>query len=122
MKKQTSYVVGLLSMMLLAFAILSGDGYSQEKEKETTIEGTVIGTEWDENDNVISIAISVTVITGDTTEKEYVIDYLVAENKKCKDLKNFVGQEVRATGVVVEDEDGVLIISVRDFKVLKEER
>ncbi|MFZ5516228.1 MAG: hypothetical protein ACOY90_06290 [Candidatus Zhuqueibacterota bacterium] len=121
MKTQCSYLVGLLSVTLLALAILSSDVYSQEKAKETTIEGMVIGTEWDENDNVISIAISVTVIPGDTTEEEYVIDYLVTENKKGKELTNFVGRDVLATGIVVKDDDGVFIISVREFKVLKEE-
>ncbi len=113
-------VLGVL-MFALAFATMTSVALCQDRESEVTIEGTVIETEWDEDDNVVSVAISVTIFPEDSTEEEYMIDYLVTENEKGKELVNFVGQDVRATGTAVEDEDGVLVISVRVFEVINEE-
>lgn len=118
--KSKLFVLGAM-LFLLALVTLPSDLFCQERENETTIEGTVIGTEWDEDDNVVSVAISVTITPEDSTEEEYMIDYLVTENEKGLELLNFVGQNVQATGTVVEDDDGVLVISVRVFEVIEEE-
>lgn len=118
--KSMMFVLAVLAFFL-AFTTMTSVALCQDQESEVTIEGTVIATEWDEDDNVVSVAISVTIFPEDSTEEEYVIDYLVTENAKGNELVNFVGQDVRATGTVVEDEDGVFIISVRVFEVIKEE-
>ena len=79
----------------------------QKGPKEVTLTGFVIPEEWDNNDNVIAIAIS--------TEDE---DYLVERNKPGEELYDFLDEDVEATGFVREDKDGTKHISVTSYEIL----
>ena len=80
----------------------------QKGPKEMTLAGFVIPEEWDNNDNVIAIAIS--------TEDE---DYLVERNKPGEELYDFLDEDVEVTGFVVEDKDGTKHISITTYEILQ---
>ena len=80
----------------------------KETSIENTISGIVMPTEWDDYDDVTSVAIQ----TSD--EKEYLVD----RNKKGKELLELIEEEVAATGVVREDGDSNYIIKVNEYSVL----
>ena len=79
----------------------------QKAPKELTLTGFVIPEEWDNNDNVIAIAIS--------TEDE---DYLVERNKQGEELYDFLDEDVEVTGFVREDKDGTKHISITTYEIL----
>ena len=80
----------------------------REEGVETTISGIVIPIDWDDYDDVTSVAIQ----TSD--EDEYIVD----KNKKGKELLDFIGEEVEVTGFVREDEDGNSIIKINEYSVI----
>jgi lysyl-tRNA synthetase class II len=82
----------------------------KEKTKEQTITGNVIPAEWDDDDNVIQVAIQ----TEDYDE------YLVEHNGKGKELLAFIDYNVEATGTVRQRKDGELTISVKRYESLGE--
>jgi hypothetical protein len=77
------------------------------ENKEVQIFGIVNSLEWDKDDNILSIEIS--------TEED---DYVVAPDDIGKELFDFVGEEVEATGVVTKGKDGELRIKVVTYEVL----
>lgn len=81
----------------------------RERGMERTIRGTVFPVEWDENDNVVQVVI-------DTPGQE---GYLVHQNKKGRELLEFIRREVEISGSVREDEDGDLIIKVKEFRLIR---
>ena len=81
----------------------------RERGMERTIRGTVFPVEWDENDNVVQVVI-------DTPDQE---GYLVHKNKKGSELLEFIRREVEISGSVREDEDGDLIIKVKEFRLIR---
>ena len=81
----------------------------QVKEREETIVGYVIPSEWDSEDNVISISIS----TDDD-------DYLVDLNKQGEELFDFLDEDVEVTGIVREDKDGTKRIKVTTYEVIED--
>lgn len=90
---------------------MKGKKMVKEKQKqEITITGFVTGTEWDDNDHVVSIEIS--------TEDD---DYMVDNNKQGEELFDFVDEEVEVTGFVREDRDGAKWVTVTSYEVLDEE-
>lgn len=82
----------------------------KEKAKEQTITGIVIPAEWDDDDNVIGVAIE----TDDFEE------YVVEDNEKGRELLAFIDYEVEATGSVRKQRDGEMTISVRRYESLGE--
>src|SRR4030065_2313528 len=78
-------------------------------EREETIVGYVIPSEWDNEDNVISISIS--------TDDE---DYLVDLNKLGEELFDFLDEDVEVTGIVRDDKDGTKRIRVTSYEVLED--
>ena len=78
-------------------------------EREETIVGYIIPSEWDNEDNVISISIS----TDDD-------DYLVELNKQGEELFDFLDEDVEATGIIREDKDGTKRIRVTSYEVIED--
>lgn len=97
----------------LAFA-----GSAPDKE---TITGEVTAVEWDDNDQVTAVAITVTrEIQDDQGEPLSVMeDYYVMDTAKGRELLKLVGKTVQATGEVTEDEEGIKTIEVSAYKVLE---
>ena len=82
----------------------------RKKGRERTITGIVVPEDWDENGNVIRVAIKT------LDYQEYVVEY----NKKGKELLAFVDNKVRVGGTVRERLDGDMIISVKSYEPIKE--
>ena len=79
----------------------------RKKGKERTITGIIVPQDWDDNDNVIRVAIK----TQDYQE------YVIEHNKKGKELLAFIDHKVKATGTVRERLDGDIIISVKSYEL-----
>lgn len=96
----------------------------QAREDTVTIVGTVKALDWDENDNITAVMISVETALEDTTEEEYeVIDeeYCVSDNIKGRELIKMIGETVEATGSVEEDDEGNKTIHVISYQVIRKE-
>ena len=81
----------------------------QSITKEITIQGKVFPAIWDENRNVIRVVI-------DTADQD---EYHVDHNKKGEELLALLRQMVEVTGTIREDEDGDVIINVREYTILE---
>ncbi len=84
---------------------------------QNDITGIILANQWDENGNVIGISIY--------TDREEI--YVVAQNKRIKELANLIQAKVRVKGKIKERLDGkkfVYVETVRtienDFEDLKE--
>ena len=119
MKTKINLLAVGLFVLVLSFVSTNINLFAQSEE-EVTIEGIVSAVEWDEDDNVTAVAISVTIIPEDTTEEQYTEEYLVANNKKGRELLELVGETVKATGTVETDEEGYMTIYVTDYAAIKE--
>jgi hypothetical protein len=82
----------------------------RKKGRQRTITGIVVAEDWDENGNVIRVAIK----TRDYQE------YVVEHNKKGKELLAFVDNKLRFTGTVRERLDGDMIITVESYEPIKD--
>ena len=89
------------------------------KDTEVTIEGQVQAIEWDEDENVISVVISVEIVPDDSTEDVYYEEYKVADNEKGQELVELVGKTVNATGKIETDEDESKIIYITEYKIIE---
>lgn len=89
---------------------MKGKGIKKEPQaKETTITGSVVPSDWDNDDNIIAISIS--------TEDD---DYVVEMNKLGEELFDFLDEDVEVIGFVREDRDGSKRIRVISYEVLDE--
>ena len=89
-------------------------------KQDTTITGIVTPVEWDEEDNVIAVAISVTIEPEDSTEEAYTEDYLVGDTEKGSELLQLLDEIVEATGTVETDEYGNKTIYVESYRIIKD--
>ena len=80
----------------------------KQKSKELTINGIVLPERWDDHDNVVGVAI-------ETEDGE---EYYVEPNERATQLLAFLDSEVEATGIVREQLDGSMTISVNSFEAL----
>jgi uncharacterized membrane protein YcgQ (UPF0703/DUF1980 family) len=80
-----------------------------EPQKEETITGYIVPSEWDNEDNVVAISIS----TDDD-------DYVVELNKLGEELFDFIDEDVEVTGIVREDKDGTKRVRVISYEVLED--
>jgi hypothetical protein len=80
---------------------------SNKSRNEATITGIVTASEWDDDDNIIAVAIS--------TEDE---DYIVELNKLGAELFDFLDDYVEVTGFVNKDANDGIRIRVIDYEVL----
>ncbi len=81
---------------------------SKDRGIEDTISGIVIPVEWDDDDDVIGVAIQ----TSD--EEEYRVDV----NKKGRELLDLIEQEVEVSGMIREDEYDNFIIKVNEYSLI----
>ena len=79
----------------------------QKKDKEITIRGTILPSEWDKNGRVTSIGIG--------TEDEE--DYIIFLDKIGEELFRFTNRKVEATGTV-KNVYGDLVLTVRKYTLL----
>ena len=82
---------------------------TNQPQKEETIVGYVVPSEWDNDDNVVAISIS----TDDD-------DYVVEVNKLGEELFDFLDEDVEVTGIVREDKDGTKRVRVTSYEVLED--
>lgn len=74
---------------------------------EVTLTGTVVPSEWDDDDNVIAVAIS--------TDDE---DYVVERNRLGAELFDFLDENVEVRGILKKGMSGGKGVSVIDYEVL----
>jgi len=74
----------------------------------TTVSGTVVAEDWDQNDNIVEVAI-------ETSDGE---EYLVEHNGRANELLGLIDQSIVAKGVVGERLDGLMTIKVKRFESL----
>lgn len=77
-------------------------------EKEETLVGFILPSNWDNDDNVIGISIS----TDDD-------EYMVENNKLGEELFDFLDEDVRVTGMVTDEKDGTKHITISDYEILE---
>ena len=90
-------------------------------DSDVTITGKIVASDWDDEDNVIAVVISVTVFPDDPDEDEYSEDYLVANNEMGRELLTLVGRSIEAIGKVETDEDGSKTIYIESYSLTMEE-
>lgn len=117
-KKIIFWAVGMFLILLFAPA---SNLFSQIEETEDliTITGQVLAAEYDQNDSVIAVVISVSLLSDDSTEDEVVENYWVADNEKGVELFNYIECFVEATGFIEVNDEGENMIYVEDFTVIK---
>jgi hypothetical protein len=74
----------------------------------TTVSGIVVAEDWDQNDNVVEVAI-------ETSDGE---EYLVEHNGRASELLGLIDQSIVVKGVVGERLDGLMTIDVKKFESL----
>jgi hypothetical protein len=105
---------------MVSLVFVNNNLIAQPENEEITITGIVLPVEYDENDNIIAVVISVTITPEDTIEDKSTEDYLVTDNEKGQELLKLVDYTVKATGTVGIDEDGYLIFTVTDYEIIEE--
>lgn len=91
------------------------------QEEAETLVGTITAIDWDEDGNIVTVALSVMVEAENPEEDSYQIDYYIANTKKGNELSKLIDKLVRVTGKVTENADGNKTIYVSDYKVLEED-
>ena len=76
------------------------------------ITGIILANQWDENGNVIGVSFY--------TDREEI--YIVAQNKRIKELVNLVQIKVRVEGKVKERLDGNKLVYVKTVKTMENEQ
>ncbi len=90
-----------LGFSIMATGLLAGE--------TVTITGTVYEDQWDENDNPIAVVI-------DANDGE---EYKISSEGKGRELLKLDNQELKATGVVVEDGEGQKTIKVTEYEIVE---
>ena len=74
--------------------------------------GIITAVEWDEDDNVVAIALS-------TPEEE---EYLIEENPVGAELLELIYESVKVTGIVTENGFGNKSVRVDSYELVDEEQ
>jgi hypothetical protein len=80
-------------------------------EKEITISGYVIESEWDDSDDLVAVGI-------ETDEDE---EYLIEPDELGEELFDRLDRRVEVTGIVQKDKDGNMRIKVTDYRLLEDD-
>lgn len=110
------FFIWIVSLGVSNFYVLANTGAAQQ-----TIIGEVTAVDWDDQGNVIEVAISVMLYPQDSTQLAYTEDYLVGQNETGKKLLTRVNSRVEATGKIVIAADGYKTIFVESFEVIQED-
>ena len=89
---------------------LTGKGVKRKRgtvDELTTVRGIVIPVDWDEEGNTLVASIS------GSNEQEYVIE----QDKKGKELLEFIRHEIEVDGVVRKAINGSKTITVRSYRL-----
>jgi hypothetical protein len=76
---------------------------------QNDITGIILANQWDENGKVIGIAVH--------TDQEEI--YIVAQNKRIRELENFIQTKVRVEGKIKEELDGKKFVYVETVKTIE---
>jgi hypothetical protein len=76
----------------------------------TTVRGLVVPVDWDAKGNVTATAIST----------QFEEEYLVDQNAWGEALQAFLRQRVKVSGLVMENESGKKVITVKNYEVFEE--
>ncbi|MDH3773150.1 MAG: hypothetical protein WBF55_09685 [Syntrophobacteria bacterium] len=76
----------------------------------TTVRGLVVPVDWDDKGNVTATAISTHL------EEEYLVD----QNVRGEALLAFLRERVKVSGLVMENESGKKVITVKNYEVFEE--
>ncbi|MDH3559242.1 MAG: hypothetical protein OES18_25660 [Deltaproteobacteria bacterium] len=76
----------------------------------TTVRGLVVPVDWDDKGNVTATAISTHL------EEEYLVD----QNVRGEALLAFLRERVKVRGLVMENESGKKVITVKNYEVFEE--
>ena len=76
-----------------------GTGVKKPRKKTAVVKGVVVPKDWDEQGNVVALAIS------SNDEKEYVVD----KKGKGRELLGLIRKEVEVRGVISEEDDRKVI-------------
>ena len=79
---------------------------------QNDITGIILANQWDENGNVIGVSIY--------TDGEEI--YIVAQNKRIKELVNLIQTKVRVQGKIKKGLDGDKLVYVKTVKTMKNEQ
>ena len=121
MKRNISLLVAVgLFFLIVSLVFVNLNLITQPENEEITITGVVLPAEYDEDDNVTAVVISVTITPEDTTEDEYTENYLVTDNEKGRELLGLVDYTVKATGTEGTDEEGYLTLTVTEYEIIEE--
>ncbi|MBN1352486.1 hypothetical protein JXJ21_24015 [candidate division KSB1 bacterium] len=116
-----SQLIGTRIILAVSALFIVFSAFSLNAEmSEETITGVVVATDWDDDDNVIAVSISVTIEAEDPSEESYTEYYQVANQGKGAELLKLVDEVVEATGDVEVDDDGNKTIYVKSYSVVKE--
>ncbi|MGA1867334.1 MAG: hypothetical protein ACMUJM_02190 [bacterium] len=74
-----------------------------------TLTGIIIVVDWDENNNIVDIALATA----------YEQDYRINNTHKKTELLGLIGREVKVIGTVKADEHGKKIINVQKYEPLE---
>ncbi len=118
MHAQTKFI-GLLLIVTVVILTLSACTRSEADKNEVTITGLVEDIDWDDEDNVLAIALTVAVDQEPEDELTESEGYLVALESKGKELLNWIGATVKVTGVIETDEEGRKTIYVKEYEVIE---
>jgi hypothetical protein len=119
---------GRIRAYFIGLAVLCITGWSyvistpQPQEEKVTIQGTLEADDVDEDGTVVTVVISVEIASKATTEEKHEIiheRYLIAYDKKGRQLLDLVGRTVEATGTVKENEEGNKTIFIKGYRVLQ---
>ena len=111
-------------MLFLISLLVSVVVFSNFLSNEETIVGTVLVNEVDNEENVLSVGIQVTVVSEEEEKEEeenyaVTVFYIVADNEMGQELIEFVGETVEAVGVVTTDDDGNQVIEISSYTVIE---
>jgi hypothetical protein len=112
-------LVGFMAFIISLLLAQNAQAVSVMQDS-TTITGIVTPVEWDEEESVIAVAITVTIEPEDSTEESYTEDYLVGDTEKGNELLQLIDEIVEATGTIETDEYGNKTIYVESYRVVKD--
>ncbi len=125
MNTKTKLINVALITLLVSFVAMNMNMAARSDGAEETISGTVVAVDWDEDDEVTSVAISVMTMIEDPENEEepeeIYEDYLIGETDKGRELWKHIGKEVEATGIVTTNDDGTKTISVKSYRLIDSE-
>lgn len=119
-------LLNVVSILFLALLVAASTNMpARADDAKETISGTVVAVDWNDEDEVTAIAIRVVMAVknseNEEDESEVYQDYWVADTKKGRELWNHLEEDVKATGTVTTDEDGVKTIAVTSFEIIQPE-